>query len=73
MTMFNGLQVSFEKHVHDEDIEDLMGAIRQLKGVCEVEPIEASVTQDYFLLSRVKCKLWNKLSNVVDEVCSVLE
>lgn len=47
-----GLMVAFGKDVREDDAEALIAAIRQLRGVLDVTPIEAT-GEDWIVRSRV--------------------
>ena len=51
--------VTFDKDVHEEAIEQRLNAIRMIRGVRSVKPLEADPMAEY-ATERMKYELWEK-------------
>ncbi len=54
---FSGVVVTFEKDVHEEDIGARLNAIRMIRGVLSVEPVEADPLAQV-ATERMRYSLW---------------
>jgi predicted RNA methylase len=62
----NMLFVALEKDTRDDDIESLITAIKQLRGVAEVKTRITDPT-DFIQRSRIKREFINKFLEILDE------
>ncbi len=63
-TRLKGLTVAFDHDVREDDAEAIISAIRMLRGVLDVAPVEAS-SDDWVVQQRVRHELGSKLLDVV--------
>jgi hypothetical protein len=64
---FAGVIVTFDRDIRDDDAEPLINAIRMLKGVIAVSPIEADPGH-VIASNRVRRELQDKLRNWLEEL-----
>lgn len=63
-TRYKGATVIFHRDIHEDDIEAVLNAIRLIKGVGTVEPVE-TLSEDYWARERVKHDIQMKLYEVI--------
>lgn len=64
-TTYKGLAVSFKKYISEERAAAIRTAFQLLDGVAEVKLVETEISLDYFVESRLRLDLWNKIADVV--------
>lgn len=60
---YKGLVVTFDKDIHEDDIQKIVNAIEQIKHVISVKP-EVSTFNDLMVRERVKTEIWLNISEV---------
>lgn len=58
MTDYCGVMVTFEKDIRSDDANAIMEAIRQLRGVVNVKPVEADPSAERVLKMRIRNNLF---------------
>lgn len=66
-TRFKGLTVAFEDDIRDDDAEAIISAIRQIRGVAGVVPVEAS-SDDWMARMRVKEEIRKEVLALLDKL-----
>jgi len=61
-----GFDVVLEKDVHEDFAATLMDAIRHMRGVLKVRPVEAD-SADWMNREQVRCEMSEKLWNALNE------
>jgi hypothetical protein len=59
-----GLTVTFETDLRTDDAEDIITAVKQLRGVLDVQPVE-TVSGDYMAREVIRNELREKLFDVL--------
>jgi hypothetical protein len=59
-TSYSGIVVTFEKDVHEDDIEHRLNAIRMIRGVLSVEAVERDYSK-HIAVERMRHDLWEKV------------
>lgn len=62
-----GITVSLEQDVRTDDIEPILDAIRQLRGVADVEVVLSDMN-DWMARSRVRSEISGKLLEVYESI-----
>jgi hypothetical protein len=60
-----GFTVVFEEDLCTNDAARIMDAVKQLRGVLSVEPVEA-LTQDYWARLRVKQAIQGRINDILE-------
>jgi len=63
-TYYSGIVVTFEKNVHEDDIEHRLNAIRMIRGVLSVEAVECDYST-HIAVERMRHDLWEKVQNAL--------
>lgn len=63
-TRLKGLTIALDKDFREDDAEKLILAIKQVRGVLDVTPIEED-SNDWISRSRIKSELQKKLWDIV--------
>lgn len=63
-TRLKGLTVAFSQDIREDDVEAIVNAIRMIKGVMDVLPIE-NTSEDWIIKERVKRELSSKIYEVL--------
>ena len=66
-TRYCGVAVTFESDIRDDDAEGLLQAIRHLRGVVNVRPIEADPEAESILRMRVRNDLFITMRDALFE------
>jgi hypothetical protein len=64
-TRFKGLAVVFEQDLREDDAKAIVDAIKMLRGVLDVAPVEARPSDDFFVTERVRQEIGGKLLDIV--------
>jgi hypothetical protein len=62
-TRLKGVTVAFNNDIREDDAESILKAIRMIKGVLDVKPIEFS-SDDYIIESRIRNEYQNKILEI---------
>ena len=68
---FKGFYVTLERDIREDDAEDILTALRQIRGVIDVSPDVADST-DWAARTRVRAEIYQKLMKIVDEGLELL-
>jgi hypothetical protein len=63
-TRLKGLTIALEGDIREDDAENIILAIKQIRGILDVTPIEAD-SNDWINRSRIKSELQKKLWDIV--------
>jgi len=66
-TRFKGCTVAFTQDIREDDAESMLNAIRMIKGVIAVEPVESS-GEDFIIRARLVREVSEKLYGVIGEM-----
>lgn len=64
--MLKGFIVTLEDDMRVDDAENTINAIRLIRGVLSVEPVESKLFGDHFERQRVRSELIGKLMKVLE-------
>lgn len=62
---FSGLVITLEDDARDQDLEPLISAVSQLRGVLDVRPITSRPGLEFVLAQRLKARLRERLLAVL--------
>jgi hypothetical protein len=60
-TRYKGVVVSFDRDIREDDAESLLTAIRMIKGVIGVQPVEAGSMHDSIVEMRVRSEIEKRI------------
>ena len=63
-TLHKGYVVALTEDIREDDAESIINAIRMVKGVMSVKPIDSDAFAGSIDRDRERMKLWEKVSNV---------
>jgi hypothetical protein len=63
----NAFIVILEHDIRDDDAQDAINAIKQIKGVLDVKPADAATPDVVVAESRVRIRIWDKIRKVFEE------
>lgn len=66
-TKIKGFQVALDMNYREDDVEFIVNAIKMIKGVISVDPIEAEFS-DYVEIVRVKQEMREKLYDLINNL-----
>lgn len=64
-TTYKGFSVVLRKDISEERMQAIQTAFRLLDGVVDVVPVETDLSNDYFIMQRVKMDLWRTIGDVI--------
>lgn len=63
----NAFIVILEHDIRDDDAQPIINAIKQIKGVLDVQPTQADGIAVSVASVRIKARLWDKMCKVFEE------
>jgi len=63
----NAFIVILERDIRDDDAQGTINAIKQIKGVLDVQPSNADNFDVAIASTRARTRLWNKICKVFEE------
>lgn len=63
----NAFIVILEHDIRDDDAQPIINAIKQIKGVLDVQPTQADGIAVSVASVRIKTRLWDKICKVFEE------
>lgn len=64
---YNAFTVILENDIRDDDAQPIINAIKQIRGVLDVQPAQSDVIAVSVASSRVRVRLWDKIRKVFEE------
>ncbi|KKL39757.1 hypothetical protein LCGC14_2368000 [marine sediment metagenome] len=67
-TRLEGLIVIFDDDIREDDAENWIKAIRMMRKVARVEPIESTITESLAMRTRIATVLQERFNAIVDDL-----
>lgn len=64
---YNAFTVILENDIREDDAQPIINAIKQIRGVLDVQPAQSDVIAVSVASSRVRVRLWDKIHKVFEE------
>lgn len=64
---YNAFTVILENDIRDDDAQPIINAIKQIRGVLDVQPSQSDAISVSVASSRVRVRLWDKICKVFEE------